>query len=158
MTKKFLFLLAFVPLLLMGCTASGSNLYEFDHSKLKEQVKDQEFQPELPSKLPLENMKASFSPIPDQADVQTFDFFTNGKGNKNHLELLVVNKKASSSNLKFEEVEIGDLNGQYAVNDEKAQILRWKENNLEYTLTYYGQQSDKELSKEDLIETAKSFE
>jgi ABC-type glycerol-3-phosphate transport system substrate-binding protein len=157
MTKKLLVLLAFVLLMCAGCNANGSNLYKFDPSTLKGQVKDHEIQPKLPTKLPLENVEASLSSPPDQGDVLTFYFFTTGEGKNNHLELLVVKNKASHSNIKFEEVEIGDLKGHYAVNEDKAQILRWKEKDLEYSLIYYGQQSDKELSKEDLIETAKAF-
>jgi predicted CopG family antitoxin len=71
---------------------------------------------------------------------------------------MVVKDKVGHSDMKFEKVEIGDLKGQYSVNDVKTKILRWKENDLEYSLIYYGHQSDKELSKEDLIETAKAFE
>jgi hypothetical protein len=155
MTKKLLILLAFVLLLLVGCNANSSKLYKFDNSTLKSQVKDLEFIPKLPSKLPFENVKATFSSPPDQGDLQTFDFFTSGKGNNNFLELLVINNKEGFSGSKFEEVKIGEIKGKYF---KKTQTLRWKDKNLEYSLMYHGEQSDKKLSKEDLIETAKSFE
>ena len=101
-------------------------------------------------------MKASFNSLPDQTDIKTFDFFTNGKENNNHLELLVVKGKEGHSNSKSEEVKIGERKGQYIASKEE-QTLRWKDGDLEYTLIYYTEQSNKKLSKVDLIETAKSF-
>ena len=156
MKKKLLILLPIILLLFAGCSSNGSNLYEFDNSILKEQVKDNGFQPKLPTKLPFENVKASFDSLPDQTDIKTFEFFSSRKGNNNHLGLLVVKGKEGQSNSKFEEVKIGERKGQYFVSKEE-QTLRWKDRDLEYTLIYYTEQSNMKLSKADLIETAKSF-
>ena len=57
---------------------------------------------------------------------------------------------------KSEEVKIGERKGQYIASKEE-QTLRWKDGDSEYTLIYYTEQSNKKLSKTDLIETAKSF-
>jgi hypothetical protein len=154
--KKLLIFLPFVLLLFTGCSSNGTNLYAFDNSIVKKQVKDYGFQPKLPTKLPFENVKASTDSPPIQADIKMFDFFTYGKGNNNHLDLLIIEGKEGYSNAKSEEVKIGERKGQYYASKEK-QILRWKERDLEYTLTYYTEQSNKKLSKADLIDTAKSF-
>ncbi|WP_064092927.1 hypothetical protein [Rossellomorea aquimaris] len=157
--KKIIILLLTIPLLLLGCSSgTQSTLVDFDHAQLKKQIEVQGFQPKLPAKMPFEGAKAEFSPPPNQQDVLIFDFFSHGEENKNHLGFMIVNGKNSSSDMEFEDVSIGDIKGKYAVNNGDAQILRWKDGDIEYSLTYYGKQSDKEVSKGELIETAKSFE
>ena len=157
--KKLIVVLLTIPLFLIGCSGgTQSTLADFDHTQLKKQIEDQGFQPKLPAKMPFEGAKAEFSPPPNQQEVLIFDFFSHGEENNNHLGLMIVNGKKGSSNMEFEDVSIGDLKGKYAVNNAEAQTLRWKDGEIEYSLTYYGKQSDKEVSKEELIETAKSFE
>jgi hypothetical protein len=60
--------------------------------------------------------------------------------------------------LDLEDVEIGGITGKYAVNDADAMILKWTEDGVSYGLTFFGKQSEKEISKEELIETGVSFE
>ena len=156
--RRLFFLLLAIPLMLLGCS-SGSDvtLHSFDNSVLKEQTKEQSFQPELPTKVPFKVTDAQFSPPPKQDTVLTFDFYSQGESN-NHLSLMVVKGKIASTEREFEEVEIGDEKGGYAVNGAGAQILKWSKGDVDYALTYFAKQSDDQISKEQLIETAKSFE
>lgn len=160
--KKILVMLLPILLLVLGCSA-GTSLTEFDNTKLKEEINDQAFQPELPTKLPFEIEEAVFTIPPQEqqpSNILSFDFFgsedENGKGN--HLSLMAVNGGKVESNIEYEDVKIGDLKGNYAVNDEEEMILNWSENDIHYRLTFYVQQSENEVTKDDLIETAKSFE
>ncbi|MBM7602428.1 DUF4367 domain-containing protein [Metabacillus litoralis] len=160
--KKIGFMLLPILLLVIGCSG-GTSLTEFDNTKLKEELNDQAFQPKLPTKLPFEVEEAAFTTPPQEqqpSNILSFDFFGSGdeNGKGNHLSLMAVNGGKVESNIEYEDVKIGDLNGSYEVNDEEEMILNWSENDIHYRLTFYVQQSDNELTKEELIETAKSFE
>ncbi|WP_226666268.1 DUF4367 domain-containing protein [Metabacillus litoralis] len=160
--KKIFIILLPILLLVMGCSG-GKNLIDFDHTKLKEEIKEQSFQPKLPSNLPFDVEEAIFTPPPKEqqpSSILTFDFFgpENESGNKDHLSLMTVKGGKVESDLEYEDVKIGDLKGKYALNDGKEMILNWIEDDVYYVLTFYVQQSDTKISKEDLIKTAKSFE
>ncbi len=162
--RKMLFILIAIPFLLLGCSnlSKNSQLSEFDNSDLKTKLEDQAFQPKLPSKLPFEVEQAEFTPPPKDYMPVTIHFLSSRNGNGDHLELLIFNHKdggnVQHSGVKFEDVKIGDIKAKYAVNDSEAMMLNWTEDDIFYGLTYYGKQSDTEITKEDLIETAKSFE
>lgn len=160
--KKIVFMFLLLLLLLIGCSG-GTSLTEFDHTKLKEEINDQAFQPKLPTKLPFEIEEAVFTPPPKEqqpSNILSFDFFGSGDedGKGNHLSLIAVNGGKVESNKEYEDVKIGDLKGSYAVKDEEEMILNWSENDIHYRLTFYVQQSENEVTKEELIETAKAFE
>jgi hypothetical protein len=163
--KKILFLLVTIPLLLMGCSSSGTSgntkLNDFDNTQLKAKLEDAAFQPQLPTKMPIEIKQADFTPPPKEHMPLSIHFYGSGNGNGDHLELMVFNNQngegVHNSGVNFEEVKIGDIKGKYGVNDSEAMMLNWTEDDNYYALTYYGQQSDTEITKEDLIETAKSF-
>lgn len=85
--------------------------------------------------------------------------FLSSDQSSNQLSLMAVNgENIDSSDMVFEEVEIDDISGQYAVNDEDVMILKWSENGISYNLTYYGEETDHKVTKEELIQTAASFE
>ncbi len=71
---------------------------------------------------------------------------------------MTINGGTVQSDMEFEVVKIGGKKGKYAVNDSRVMMLNWTENDIHYRLAYYGQQSEKEITKKDLIETAMSFE
>jgi hypothetical protein len=156
--RKFFVILITLSLLLLGCNSTNSTaLTEFDNSQLKEKIKDAKFQPKLPTKLPFEVSNAEFNPPPNSGDTLIFDFTSEGEDNNNHLGLKIVKGKIISTDNKGEKVEIGDNDGRYAENDADTQTLTWQEEEISYSLTYFGNQSDKEISKEELIKTAESF-
>ncbi|MGG4166409.1 DUF4367 domain-containing protein [Rossellomorea vietnamensis] len=158
--KRLLFFLLVIPIFLFGCNngenGNNSSLNDFDNTELKEQLKDQDFQPKLPSKTPIAVENAQFDPPVEGREVLTFDFF----GEESHLGLMTVRGKkvSNSSDIEYEEVEIGELKGKYGVNDAGVMNLYWTDDKTYYRLTYYGKQSEKEITKEELIATAESFE
>ncbi|WP_456270970.1 DUF4367 domain-containing protein [Bacillus sp. AK031] len=155
--KKVLFMLTITILILFGCSSSNSTLHNFDTSQLEKEMDTLSFQPKLPTKIPFEETNAQFSQPPSSENIITIDFMSTGEST-NHLGLMIVNgKSVESSDLEFEEVTIGNNKGKYAVNNAGAMIVKWTDNNISYDLGYYGQQSDKEITKEELIETAESF-
>ncbi|WP_409253319.1 DUF4367 domain-containing protein [Bacillus sp. SCS-153A] len=156
--KKILFLLLLNVLLLAACGSVNSSLKNFDNTELKKEMEELAFQPKLPTKTPFEVTETDFRHPPSSDDIIMVDFMSFGDSN-NHMSLMVVNgKNVESSNMDFEDVEVGDTTGKYAVNDADAMILKWTEDGISYDLTFFGKQSEKEVTKEELIETAESFE
>ncbi|EDL66608.1 DUF4367 domain-containing protein [Bacillus sp. SG-1] len=160
MKKLFVLVVVF---LLAACGGIGgsSNLETFDNSKLKEELKEGAFQPRLPTNTPFKVTDTQVIHPPNQDTRLMIDFMSYGDNEKikNTMGLVAVNgKNVESSMLEFEEVEIGEITGQYAVNGAEAMILKWSEDGISYSLTYYGKQSEKEVKKEELIDTAESFE
>jgi hypothetical protein len=155
--KLFVFVVIFF-LAACGNSGTSSNLEDFDNSNLKEELSAKAFQPKLPTKTPFEVTDAQVSNAPNQDTVLTIDF-TNSGESSNYMGLMAVNgKNVESSKMEFEEVKIGDIKGKYAVNNAGTMILKWTENGISYDLTYFGKQSEKEITKEELIKTAESFE
>ncbi len=151
-----------VLLVLAGCSTSG-NLYDYDDTKLKEGLEERAFQPRVPTKLPFDDGQADLNPPIELGEGQDdtvimIDFTSSGEGNRNLMGLEIVKDIDVHSDMEYETVDIGELKGQFAETEAGNMVLNWKEDNMNYTLSYYKEQSDTEITKEDLIETAKSFE
>jgi hypothetical protein len=152
---KRLFVL-FVILFLGACGNSGtsSSLEDFDNSNLKEELKEEAFQSELPTKMPFEVKEATFTPTPgEQREVmQTFQF--------DGVDGQFMDLKTNSGEVHFsgtdneEQVEIGDNEGTFGKTENGSLSLHWKDGDLTYHLMANGD----EVTKEELIETATSFE
>ncbi|GEN52622.1 hypothetical protein [Halobacillus faecis] len=156
--KKLLFIIA-LPMVLFGCN-SQDGLQGFDSKELNQKLGDVSFQPKLPTELPFEVKQADFSQPPEvQQSVNTLNFDFYGEG-KEHLSLLTVNggEVSSTSEEEYQDVEIGSVSGAYFAHDSGDQTLRWKEEDIHYVLKFMGDQSETDVSKEDLIKTAEAFE
>ncbi|WP_409250643.1 DUF4367 domain-containing protein [Bacillus sp. SCS-153A] len=157
-------LLVFVGILFLaacGNIVDSSGLEDFDNSSLKQELKEKPFQPQLPTKTPFKVSDTQVIHLPNQDTVLMIDFmsYRDNERIKNTMGLMVVNgKNVESSNMEFEDVKIGDIKGKYAVNSADAMILKWTKDGISYDLTYFGKQSEKEITKADLIKTAESFE
>ena len=157
--KRFLFLFVTLSLILVGCS-SGANgsLESFDATDLRTELDEMSFQPQLPTLVPFEVTDTDLRKPPSSDNVLMVDFLSSDQSS-NQLSLMAVNgENIDSSDMVFEEVEIDDISGQYAVNDEDVMILKWSENGISYNLTYYGEETDHKVTKEELIQTAASFE
>lgn len=159
--KKLFVLFSILFLAACGSSGASNNLEDFDNSRLKEELKEVAFQPQLPTNTPFKVTETQVNHPPNQDTVLMIDFMSYGDDDKikNTMSLMAVNgENIDDAIMEFEEVEIGDITGLYAVNDAEAMILKWEEAGISYTLTFYGKQSEKEITKEDLIDTAASFE
>ncbi|MGP4081110.1 DUF4367 domain-containing protein [Pseudalkalibacillus sp. R45] len=160
--KKWLSMVSMLVLILAGCNSSGS-LYDYDNTKLKEELEERDFQPRVPTKLPFDEGQADLNPSIELGEGQDdtvimIDFTSSGEADRNLLGLEIVKDVEVDSDMEYETVDIGELKGQFADNEAGNMVLNWKEGNINYTLSYYKEQSDTEITKEHLIETAKSFE
>ena len=154
--KRISSLIIIVFLLLIGCSKDNSNLYNFDKSKLSSQLKDASFQPKLPTKLPFKVKSTSINTIKTQKNI--INIFIVGK-NKEQMGLQIIKGKVIlSDDLKREKVKIDSNKGTYVENNAGAMLLDWNDSSIHYNLTYYSKQSGKKISKETLIDSAKSFQ
>ncbi|WP_044022439.1 DUF4367 domain-containing protein [Bacillus sp. SG-1] len=153
MKKLFVFV---TILFLAACGNSGasSNLEDFDNSDLKEGLQEEAFQSELPTKLPFAVRGATFTPTPgDQRELrQTFQF--------DGVDGQFMDLRTNSGEVHFtgtdndEQVKIGDHDGTIGETENGSLSLHWKDGDLTYHLMANGD----EVTKEELIETAESFE
>ncbi|WP_113926877.1 DUF4367 domain-containing protein [Bacillus sp. P14.5] len=160
--KKIFVIIAVIFLTACGNSGASGGLEDFDHSRLKEELEEEAFQPQLPAKTPFEVTETQVTHPPNQDTVLMIDFMSYRDDNKikNSMSLMAVNvKSVDDAILKFEEVKIGDITGKYTVNDAGAIILKWNKEGIAYNLTFYGGKvSEAEVTKEELILTAESFE
>lgn len=151
--KKILVLLTILVLSACGNGASSS-LEDFDNSNLKKDSKDKAFQSELPTRTPFEVESATFTPGPEgQEDLrQTFGFYgVDGE----FMNLITYSGKVNFSGTdNSEQVEIGGNEGTFGEAENGSLSLHWEDGDLTYNLLADGE----EVTKEELIEMANSFE
>ncbi|WP_421383406.1 DUF4367 domain-containing protein [Bacillus salacetis] len=152
--KKLFILVTILFLAACGNSGASSNLEDFDNSNLKDDLQEEAFQSELPTKMPFEVKGATFTPTPgDQREVmQTFQF--------EGVDGQFMDLKTNSGEVHFsgtdndEQVEIGDHEGTFGKTENGSLSLHWEDGDLTYHLMANGD----EVTKEELIETAGSFE
>jgi Domain of unknown function (DUF4367) len=155
--RKLLLVLMALPIFIMGCSQEASGLIEYNNSELKKQISKLDLQAMLPSQLPFELAEYSFDAGPSgkESNKVIIDFY--GKQNE-HLGLVVSSKVNLSSDLEQESVEIGEVKGKYAENENGVNYLMWKDGDTHYTLQYFSEASETVVGKEELVEVAQSFE
>jgi hypothetical protein len=152
--KKFLIFVLILFLAACGNSGASSNLEDFDNLSLKEDLQEEAFQSELPTKMPFDVEGATFTPTPgDQREIiQSFQF--HGVDDE-FMDLQTYSGEAHFSGTdNDEQVEIGDNEGTFGEYENGSFGLRWKDGDLTYRLMAKGD----EVTKEELIETAESFE
>ena len=129
-------------------------LFIYDSSTLVSRTGDEAYQPKYPTVMPFEVDGVEIEPgMMEQRDtLLTFIFHAE---TSETMELTTVkDDEISNQNLEAEEVSIGNQTGQYAGNEDKDQRLIWTDGSVKYELK--GNVED--LSKDDLIKVAESFE
>ncbi len=153
--KRFSVLIIMLCLVVFGCSKNNPNLIKFDNSKLSSQLKESTYHPKLPTQLPFEVKSAQADIQPNEGKVITI--YIVGKDGE-QMGISIVNRKVEyGDNLKREKVKFGNKKGSYTKNDAGSMTLEWVDSGIHYDLTYFSKQSKKDISKEDLIDTAKSF-
>ncbi|APH05438.1 hypothetical protein [Bacillus weihaiensis] len=156
--KQKLALLVISIIILVGCN-QAVNIVAYDSVQLEKDLKKQAFQHKLPTSLPFKVEDTEITSLPNEQDKQiTIDFYglgTNELGD--HLSLSVVNGGEVGKLEGGRKVDLENNEGTYK-SEQGEEILSWSEDNLHYRLTYYKEQSDTNVTKEELIEVANSFE
>jgi hypothetical protein len=152
--KKFFMFVVLLFLAACGNSGASSNLEDFDNSSLKEDLQEESFQSELPTKMPFEVEGATFTPSPgDQREIiQSFQF--HGVDDE-FMDLTTYSSEANFSGTDDDEqVEVGGNEGTFGEAENGSLRLLWKDGDLTYRFMAKGE----EVTKEELIETAESFE
>ncbi|XQY93314.1 hypothetical protein ACNRWW_07940 [Metabacillus sp. HB246100] len=156
--KQKLTLLVISIILLVGCN-QAVNIVAYDSVQLEKDLEKQAFQHKLPTSLPFKVEDTDITSLPNEQNKQiTIDFYglgTNKLGD--HLSLSVVNGGEVGKLEGGRKVDLENNEGTYK-SEQVEEILSWSEDNLHYRLTYYKEQSDTNVTKEELIEVANSFE
>lgn len=160
--KNLSVIIMIVLFILGGC--ANSNAIEgihYDSEALQSQLEDKSYQPKLPTKFPFEVKNASFSPTPTANEEKVFNFTFIGA--EVSVELMTFNRDSINLDMETEKVRIGSIDGQYAeseVNDKGAIVRRlvWKEDDGVYNLSSANTGKNDGVSKNELIQIAKSFE
>ncbi|MCA1011629.1 DUF4367 domain-containing protein [Halobacillus halophilus] len=129
-------------------------LFEYDRSRLASRTEDEAYQPKFPTVMPFEvdGVEIEAGPMNQKDTLLTFTFFSE---TGEMLELMTVKEGGISyQDLETEEVSIGEQTGQYAGKKGDPQRLMWKDGSITYEL----KGKVKDLSKEDLITVAESFQ
>ncbi|MFD1020981.1 DUF4367 domain-containing protein [Thalassobacillus hwangdonensis] len=155
--KKLIFMVISISVIFTGCVGDDVALHKFDNENLLNQLENESFQPKLPTKLPFKASHAQFTRPPNQTNLISIDIFSDDE-KSDHLSMMVVKGDMESvSQSGFEQVEIGNIQGYYVKNQAGAMLLYWTDNSIDYQMTYFSPQSESEVTKEELIETAESF-
>ncbi|WP_221567891.1 DUF4367 domain-containing protein [Alkalihalobacillus sp. TS-13] len=125
--KKWLSMVFIVVLILAGCSSDGS-LYDYDNTKLKEELEERAFQPKVPTKLPFGEGQADLNPPIELGEgkddtVIMIDFTSSEEGNRNLMGLEIVNDLDVHPDMEYETVDIGELKGQFAENETGNMVL-----------------------------------
>ncbi|MEI5908041.1 DUF4367 domain-containing protein [Bacillus spongiae] len=150
--KKLLFLLVTMMVLLIGCS-NGSDLQEYEHSSLKDDLKGEPFQAKLPTKLPFEVELATFTPAPTEEQKESIQTFQFDGINGELLDMKAFKNEVDYGEIDKEEVTIGGETGYYFENENDAKILIWINEGMNYELATM----EKSITKNDLVEVAKSI-
>lgn len=151
--------LLLMSIMVSGCEMANGNeaneLYKFDNSKLQKELKSVDFKPRLPTKLPIEVTDFDYTVLPSQSNVIDISF----ESETDKMQLQIVNGETSVFTKKEKEkVKIADSTGEYFITENGVKVLVWRENGISYSLTYFSNQSGKDIEKQALIKSAESFE
>ncbi|MGD6831118.1 hypothetical protein ACQCT5_03075 [Sutcliffiella halmapala] len=153
----FTFLLISIGGITIGWSNWSGKMYEYNHSDFSKQIEGLPFEAKVPTKVPFEKTNVSSS---------NFDFekheivVTLTNLHKETLEVRISGKEIEyKKGFEEESVRLGDeLQGVFFSDGSGKRILTWQDNDLNYEITYYYKLTPKEVSKEQLIKMAESFE
>jgi len=161
MKRRSFIAITILLIIIGGITIGWSNwngkMYEYNHSEFSKHIEGLSFEAKVPTKVPFNKMKVS-SPNFDSEKHEIVVTLTNL-----HIETLEVritdNELEYIEGLEKESVRIGEeLQGVFFPDVSGKRILSWQDEGLYYEITYFYKFSPKELSKEQLIKMAESFE
>ena len=144
---SLLFLL--VPFIVLGCSQKEES---FDHTTLKEELKEEGIAPKLPTKFPMTIVGYERVTPPHETDI--FEIIFKGKEGGMQFSLTIQPPPVEYKNLQNKEaVMVNGDNGFYIKGPGSS--LHWTDGDYHYILTSYSEENG---TKEKMIDTAESFE
>lgn len=143
---SLLFLL--VPLIVLGCSQKEER---FDHTTLKEELKEDGIAPKLPTKFPMTIVEYERVNPPHETNINEVIF----KGEEGMLFSLTIQPPpVEYNNLQNKEVVMVNGNNGFYIKG-PGPSLHWTDGDYHYILTSYSEENG---TKKRMIETAESFE
>lgn len=142
---SMLFLL--VPLIILGCSQKEGR---FDHTALKEELKEEGIAPKLPTKFPMAILRYERVNPPHETNIHEVIF--NGEDGGMKFSLTIQPPPVEYINLDGEDVTVNGNKGFFI--EGPGSSIHWTEGGYHYILTSY---SGEDGTKESMIELAESF-
>ncbi len=140
-------LLLLVPLTIMGCTQKEQS---FDHTALKEELKEEGIAPKLPTKFPITIVEYERVTPPHETNIHEVIF----KGEEGGMQFsLTIQPSPVEYHFEGYEVTVNKNDGFYIKGPGSS--IHWSDGDYHYILTSY---SDENGTKEKMVETAESFQ
>jgi hypothetical protein len=135
-----------------GNNAANDNQFVYQGT---EEILELDEEYNIPKSFPFKVVESSVNTAPS-GNMYTVDFF--GEHNEQITLRITENEEVFSVNLEREDVNIGKLSGKYVVNENGVQLLSWKEGDTFYTLANIPNNTETEITKDELITVANSSE
>ncbi|MBT2641882.1 hypothetical protein J7I80_06575 [Bacillus sp. ISL-41] len=142
---SILFLL--VPLIILGCSQKEQS---FDHTALKEELKEEGIAPKLPTKFPMTIVDYERVTPPHETIINEVIF----KGEDGGMQFsLTIQPPPVEYNFEGEDVTVNGNKGFFI--EGPGSSIHWREGDYHYILTSYSEENG---SKERMVETAEAFQ
>ena len=137
-----------VPLIMLGCSQKEER---FDHTALKEELKEEGIAPKLPTKFPMDIAGYERVIPPHVTNIREVIFKGGDGGMK--FSLTIQPPPVEYINVEEEDVTVNGNKGFFI--EGPGSSIHWTEGDYHYILTSYSEENG---TKEKMIETAESFQ
>ncbi|MFT9498009.1 hypothetical protein [Anaerosolibacter sp.] len=147
MKKVLSMLFLLVPLILLGCSQKEKR---FDHTALKDELKEEGIAPKLPTKFPM--AIAGYERVISPHETNIHEVIFNGEDGGMKFSLTIQPPPVEYINVEKEDVTVNGNKGFFI--EGPGSSIHWTEGDYHYFLTSY---SEKIGTKESMVEIAESF-
>ncbi|MBT2695696.1 hypothetical protein [Bacillus sp. ISL-55] len=147
MKKLLSMLLLLVPMLLLGCS---QNEERFDHTALKDELKEEGIEPKLPTEFPM--AIAGYERVIPPHESNIHEVIFNGEDGGMKFSLTIQPPPVEYINDEEEDVTVNGNKGFFM--DGPGSSIHWTDGDYHYILTSY---SDENGTKDSMVEIAESF-
>ena len=147
MKKVLSMLFLLVPLILLGCSQKEER---FDHTALKDELKEEGIAPKLPTKFPI--AIAGYERVIPPHETNIHEVIFNGEDGGMKFSLTIQPPPVEYINVEKEDVTVNGTKGFFI--EGPGSSIHWTEGDYHYILTSY---SEKNGTKESMVEIAESF-
>jgi len=147
MKRVLAMLFLLVPMILLGCSQNEEG---FNHTALKEELKEEGIAPKLPTKFPIKILEYERVTPPHETNIHEVIF----KGKEGGMQFsLTIQPPPVEYHFEGFEVTVNGNDGFYIKGPGSS--IHWTDGDYHYILTSYSEENG---TKERMVETAESFQ